>query len=151
MSRSLVRAILLVAATALAACASDTKPADPLAVNASAPPSADLKALFASSDEAVLVRNPIVGIFRGDLRHTSTFGEYQSDAYYAAEKAAALSARPATTAARADNSPHREDPARTCNQPRAQYRPASAQKHPLYPAYGIAAEPLCVKSGRASA
>jgi uncharacterized protein (DUF885 family) len=89
MSRSLVRAILLVAATALAACASDTKPADPLAVNASAPPSADLKALFASSDEAVLVRNPIVGIFRGDLRHTSTFGEYQSDAYYAAEKAAA--------------------------------------------------------------
>jgi len=85
----LSRALFALAAGALAACGGDTKPADPLAVNASAPPSADLKALFAASDEAMLVRNPIVGIFRGDLRHTSTFGEYQSDAYYAGEKAAA--------------------------------------------------------------
>lgn len=89
MRHPLFRALLALAAGALAACGGDTKPADPMAVNASAPPSAELKALFAASDEAMLVRNPIVGIFRGDLRHTSTFGEYQSDAYYAAEKAAA--------------------------------------------------------------
>lgn len=89
MRHPLSRALFALAAGALAACGGDTKPADPLAVNASAPPSADLKALFAASDEAMLVRNPIVGIFRGDLRHTSTFGEYQSDAYYAGEKAAA--------------------------------------------------------------
>ncbi len=51
----------------------------------SAPPSARLKQLFADSDEAMLQRNPLAGIFRGDLRYTSTFGEYQSDAYYAKE------------------------------------------------------------------
>lgn len=77
----------------LAACGGDPKAAGndtgSNAVNASAPPSAPLKALFAASDEAVLKRNPIVGIFRGDLRFTGTFGEYESDAYYAAEKAAA--------------------------------------------------------------
>lgn len=66
-----------------AACASDA------AVDTSTvPPSEDLKRIFAESDEAMLQRNPLAGIFRGDLRYTSTFGEYQSDAYYAAELAA---------------------------------------------------------------
>ena len=44
--------------------------------------------LFKESDEAYLKRNPIFGIFRGDLRYADQFGDYISDAYYAAEKAA---------------------------------------------------------------
>ena len=44
--------------------------------------------LFKDSDEAQLKRNPIFGIFRGDLRYADQFGDYISDAYYAGEKAA---------------------------------------------------------------
>ncbi len=49
-----------------------------------------LKQLFAASDEAALKRNPLMGLYRGDLRFTGQFGEYLSDAYFAAEKAAAM-------------------------------------------------------------
>lgn len=45
--------------------------------------------LFARSDEDNLQRNPIFGIFRGDLRYADQFGDYLSNAYLAAEKAAA--------------------------------------------------------------
>lgn len=48
-----------------------------------------LRALFHESDEANLKRNPLVGIFRGDLRYADRLGDYCSDAYFAAEKAAA--------------------------------------------------------------
>jgi uncharacterized protein (DUF885 family) len=54
-----------------------------------AAPSAELRAIFAGSDEASLQRNPLQGIFRGDLRYTDRFGEYFSDAYFARERAAA--------------------------------------------------------------
>jgi uncharacterized protein (DUF885 family) len=81
--------LALMSAALVAACASDSPSRDAAGGNSSAPPSAALKAVFAASDEAMLVRDPMAGIFRGDLRHTATFGEYQSDAYYAAEKAAA--------------------------------------------------------------
>jgi uncharacterized protein (DUF885 family) len=47
--------------------------------------------LFKESDEAQLKRNPIFGIFRGDLRYADQFGDYITDAYYAGEKAAAES------------------------------------------------------------
>jgi uncharacterized protein (DUF885 family) len=87
--RSVSSVRLLLTAALVTACGSESPSSDATAVSASAPPSPALKAVFAASDEALLVRNPIVGIFRGDLRHTSSFGEYQSDAYYAAEKAAA--------------------------------------------------------------
>lgn len=53
-------------------------------------PAAQLKALFAASDEAQLKRNPIQGLFRGDLRYAGEFGDYITDAYYAAEKQAAV-------------------------------------------------------------
>lgn len=48
-----------------------------------------LKELFASSDEANLKRNPILALIRGDLRYAEQFGDYISDEYFAAEKAAA--------------------------------------------------------------
>lgn len=47
-----------------------------------------LKALFTASDEDNLKRNPISGIFRGDLRYADQFGDYISDEYIAGEKAA---------------------------------------------------------------
>lgn len=51
-------------------------------------PAAALRALFNASDEAQLARNPIFGIFRGDMRRADQFGDYISDAYLAGEKAA---------------------------------------------------------------
>lgn len=39
-------------------------------------PAARLQALFAASDEASLKRNPIQGLFRGDLRYADQFGDY---------------------------------------------------------------------------
>ena len=48
-----------------------------------------LRALFTASDDASLQRNPIEALFRGDLRHADRFGDYLSDAYFAAERRAA--------------------------------------------------------------
>jgi uncharacterized protein (DUF885 family) len=48
-----------------------------------------LRALFDASDEAQLGRNPIDALFRGDLRYADRFGDYLSDAYFAAERRAA--------------------------------------------------------------
>jgi uncharacterized protein (DUF885 family) len=45
--------------------------------------------LFKASDEASLRRNPLNAIFRGDQRYADRFGDYISDEYYAAERAAA--------------------------------------------------------------
>ena len=47
-----------------------------------------LFALFKQSDEDQLRRNPIFGIFRGDLRYADQFGDYITDEYLAREKAA---------------------------------------------------------------
>jgi uncharacterized protein (DUF885 family) len=47
-----------------------------------------LKALFAQSDEDQLKRNPLFALFRGDPRYADQFGDYISDEYLAAEKAA---------------------------------------------------------------
>ena len=44
--------------------------------------------LFKESDEAQLKRNPIFGIFRGDLRYADQFGDYITEDYLAKEKAA---------------------------------------------------------------
>jgi uncharacterized protein (DUF885 family) len=52
-------------------------------------PATELRALFNASDEASLARNPISGLFRGDMRRADQFGDYISDAYLAAEKKAA--------------------------------------------------------------
>ena len=44
--------------------------------------------LFKASDEASLQRNPIGALFRGDLRYADRLGDYITDEYFAAEKAA---------------------------------------------------------------
>jgi uncharacterized protein (DUF885 family) len=45
--------------------------------------------LFKASDEANLKRNPIGALSRGDLRYADRLGDFISDEYFAAEKAAA--------------------------------------------------------------
>jgi uncharacterized protein (DUF885 family) len=96
------RFVLLAAASLLplAACATtDAEPAEAAppapaaaaAEPASAPAQSEdqkLKQLFHDSDEASLKRNPISGIFRGDLRYADRFGDYITDAYFDAERAA---------------------------------------------------------------
>jgi uncharacterized protein (DUF885 family) len=52
-------------------------------------PSAKLTQLFIASDEARLQRNPLQALFRGDARYADRFGDGVTDAYFAAEKAAA--------------------------------------------------------------
>ena len=48
-----------------------------------------LAKVFRDSDEAQLKRNPLSGLFRGDLRYADQFGDYLSDAAIAASIAAA--------------------------------------------------------------
>jgi len=52
-------------------------------------PHGRLHRLFHESDEANLRRNPISAIFRGDLRYADRLGDFFTDEYNAAEKAAA--------------------------------------------------------------
>ena len=52
-------------------------------------PSQALAALFATSNEGDLKRNPLGAMFRGDMRYAGQFGDGISDAYYAAERDAA--------------------------------------------------------------
>ena len=98
-SRPLALAALL-STCALAACATTPDPAPVAEPVAAAPVEAApaepvqsehdrLFELFKASDEASLKRNPINALFRGDLRYADQLGDYISDEYYAAEKAAA--------------------------------------------------------------
>src|SRR5262245_17402864 len=47
--------------------------------------------LFKDSDEGSLKRNPINALFRGDMRYADRLGDFITDQYYAAERAAAES------------------------------------------------------------
>lgn len=83
-----VRAAFLLSAAALL-------PVVPAAAQQPAPAAAEagdahtqLHRLFAESDEASLKRNPINAIFRGDLRYADRLGDYITDAYFDAERAA---------------------------------------------------------------
>jgi len=82
--------LLLGAAAALmAGCAhATTQAAAPVAAAVQSPSQA-LAALFAASDEANLKRNPLNALSRGDLRYADRFGNFLSDEYYSAERAAA--------------------------------------------------------------
>jgi uncharacterized protein (DUF885 family) len=64
-----------------------------------------LHRLLDASDEAMLDRNPIWGIFRGDLRRAAQFGDYLSDAYIAAERRAAEKDLAALTTIERDSLP----------------------------------------------
>src|SRR5918992_4691157 len=88
----------LLAATALfiSACATNATTEEPAAAPASAAAAAAtetasqrLHRLFRESDEDNLRRNPIAAIFRGDYRYADRLGDYITDEYFAAERAAA--------------------------------------------------------------
>jgi uncharacterized protein (DUF885 family) len=84
--------LLATGALLLSACAADVPPPRPAAAPAAAPAqSAEaqrLHALFARSDEAALDRNPLQALLRGDMRNADRFGDYLSDRYFEAERAA---------------------------------------------------------------
>ena len=83
--RSSVAALLLTLALPFPAIAT---PVAPAATPAETVAAKALHALFAESDAASLARNPLNAIFRGDTRYADRFGDYITDAYFAAEKAA---------------------------------------------------------------
>ncbi len=96
--RTLPAVSTLALALSLVACAPKAPPVAAIApppVAAPEPPKATaserLAKLFTDSDEASLKRNPIQGVFRGDLRYADQFGDYITDAYLAGEKAASES------------------------------------------------------------
>jgi uncharacterized protein (DUF885 family) len=92
MSRLIASTALLTFAACSAAPEPVSAPIAPAAAEALAVSAHDqLFQLFKDSDEANLKRNPINAIFRGDMRYADQFGDYISDDYYAAEKAAAES------------------------------------------------------------
>jgi len=76
-------ASLFLSAWLLSSCSTVSTP------NTSADASSKLRELLEASDEAELDRNPINGIFRGDLRRAAVYGDYISEAYVVAEKSAA--------------------------------------------------------------
>ena len=63
--------------------------AQTVTTEASATESQRLADLFAADDEASLKRNPLNGMFRGDMRYADRFGDYISDAYFDNERSAA--------------------------------------------------------------
>ncbi|MDQ3246097.1 MAG: DUF885 domain-containing protein [Pseudomonadota bacterium] len=97
-SRLLTVAALL-ATSALGACTTTPAPvavAPATAAEAHIAPAApaqsehdQLFALFKASDEASLKRNPLSALFRGDMRYADQLGDSITDAYFAAELAAA--------------------------------------------------------------
>lgn len=83
-------AIAAIAAGITGHTSAATPPAQPIEVdNGAEAPAARLRALLDASDEGTLDRNPIYGIYRGDLRRAAQHGDYLSDAYIAAERRAA--------------------------------------------------------------
>ena len=94
------RLLLALLVAPLGACAVQAPVVAPvMAAPAPAPAASDagrtqaahdaLFALFKASDEASLKLNPIEALFRGDLRYADRFGDYLSDDYHAATRAAA--------------------------------------------------------------
>jgi uncharacterized protein (DUF885 family) len=87
--------LLLLTLSLLASTAAVAQTGAPAAPVRGAPAAADdspharLHRLFHDSDEANLRRNPIAGMFRGDYRYAAHLGDYISDEYFAAERAAA--------------------------------------------------------------
>jgi uncharacterized protein (DUF885 family) len=84
------RSKLLIATASLAVFSAAAAPArTPVAAAASTAESEKLKRIFHESDEANLRRNPIGALFRGDLRYADRLGDFITDEYFAAERAAA--------------------------------------------------------------
>src|SRR5690554_5509514 len=85
----LAGASLLAAASAAHANSLSQDSGQTVAAKPAATESEKLKALFAQSDEDNLKRNPISALFRGDERCADQLGDYITDEYFAAERAAA--------------------------------------------------------------
>jgi uncharacterized protein (DUF885 family) len=85
--KTTVAILLSTAMLSIAPVAAQTAPSAPAAATVETPHDR-LFRLFKESDEAQLKRNPIFGIFRGDLRYADQFGDYITDEYLAKEKAA---------------------------------------------------------------
>lgn len=87
-----VRLALLAGCAFAAAITSNTPLLAATANSTAEAPQADeaarLAAIFAEDDEATLKRNPLNALFRGDMRYADRLGDYISDAYYDAERAA---------------------------------------------------------------
>ena len=94
MNKSLLLAAFLLSGCAAAYVEPQAAPAPaaaPLAAAPQADASARLQSLFKESDEANLRRNPLSALFRGDMRYADQLGDNITNAYYAAERAAAQS------------------------------------------------------------
>jgi uncharacterized protein (DUF885 family) len=87
LSVKLMLAALLSTTLATAAARGQAVPA-PVVQPGESADDARLKQLFYNSDESSLKRHPIEAVFRGDLRYADRFGDYLTDAYLAAERAA---------------------------------------------------------------
>jgi uncharacterized protein (DUF885 family) len=83
-------ALLATSAFSAVSTAAQTAPAAP-AAQAVQTEHDKLFSLFKASDEANLKRNPLNALFRGDLRYADRLGDYITDEYFAAERAAAES------------------------------------------------------------
>jgi uncharacterized protein (DUF885 family) len=81
----MMRLALLLASLAVPLTAVSAQP--PAAQQAGA--NAELKTLFHESDEEQLKLNPLSALFRGDMRYADRLGEFGTDAYYDASRAAA--------------------------------------------------------------
>jgi uncharacterized protein (DUF885 family) len=88
MNRTLLAAATSLLALTFAAPAALAQQETPPAAAQSAA-AQQLHALFKKSDEDNLRRNPVSALFRGDMRYADQLGDYISDEYFAAEKAAA--------------------------------------------------------------
>ena len=81
--------IILLAGAAIAASVGPVAHAQTAPAEASQDEAKRLNALFAADDEASLKRNPLSALFRGDLRYADRIGDFGTDAYNDAERAAA--------------------------------------------------------------
>ncbi len=93
MTRLPLIAFLLLGASACATASAGQEPAATVPVATPAPaqgtPGERLRALFAASDAAMLQRNPIAALGRGDYTRADQLGNYFTDEMTAAEKRAA--------------------------------------------------------------
>ena len=83
--------LALTAAPAFAQMLAPAGPGPVAAAPAQNQATRDLHKLFEDSDEGSQRRNPLFAIFRGDLRYADRFGDFITDAYFAAEKRANVS------------------------------------------------------------
>jgi uncharacterized protein (DUF885 family) len=89
-TRTAILAALLSTSLLAMPVSAQAQPAAPAPVAAAESAHDRLFRLFKQSDEDSLRRNPISGLFRGDLRYADQFGDYITDEYFAKEKAATV-------------------------------------------------------------